>query len=185
MLPVCTTRGGVRTRSFLAVQRACSFARMPKPIAYIETTVPNFYYDLRSSEAVVTRRSWTRLWWDSAPEKYELVTSPEVFMELSAGTSDLVPLRLALLQYLPTVPITPEVTDTANTYIQRKLMPGRPSGDAFHLALASHYKCDFIVTWNCRHLANPNKFAHVQHLNRLLGLPVPEIVTSLDLLRRT
>lgn len=158
---------------------------MTKPIAYIETTIPNFYYDLRSSEAVTTRRVWTRVWWDSAPDKYELVTSPEVLMELSAGTSHLVPFRLALIKNLPALPISPEVTDTATTYIRRKLMPGRPSGDAFHLALASHYKCDFIITWNCKHLANPNKFAHVQHLNRLLGLPVPEIVTPLELLRRT
>lgn len=157
---------------------------MTKPIAYIETTVPNFYYDLRTSEAVVTRRAWTREWWHSAPDRYELVTSPEVWMELSAGTSHLVPLRLALIEELPTLPVTPEVTDTANTYIRRKLMPGRPSGDAFHLALASHYKSDFIVTWNCRHLANPNKFAHLRHLNQLLGLPVPEIVTPRQLLRR-
>ncbi|HEX6369436.1 MAG TPA: type II toxin-antitoxin system VapC family toxin [Longimicrobium sp.] len=158
---------------------------MPKPTAYIETTIPNFYYDLRSSEAVTTRRIWTRQWWASAADKYDLVTSPEVLMELSAGTSDLVPLRLALIENLPALPIGLEVTATAMTYIRRKLMPGRPSGDAFHLALASHYKCDFIVTWNCKHLANPNKFAHVQHLNRLLGLPVPEIVTPQELLRRT
>ncbi|WP_420126641.1 type II toxin-antitoxin system VapC family toxin [Longimicrobium sp.] len=158
---------------------------MPKLLAYIETTIPNFYYDFRPSEAVTTRRAWTREWWDSARDAYELVTSPEVLMELSAGTSDLVPLRLALINNLLAVPITPEVSDTANTYIRRKLMPGRPSGDAFHLALASHYKCDFIVTWNCKHLANPNKFAHVRHLNRFLGLPVPEIVTPQDLLRRS
>jgi predicted nucleic acid-binding protein len=165
--------------------RANSFAPMTKPIAYIETTVPNFYYDLRSSAAVTTRRAWTRQWWDSARDNYDLVTSEEVWMELSAGTSHLVPLRLALLDTLPMLPFTPEVIDTANTYIRRKLMPGRPSGDAFHLALASHYKCDFIVTWNCKHLANPNKFAHVRHLNQLLGLPVPEIVTPQNLLRRT
>lgn len=69
--------------------------------------------------------------------------------------------------------------------VHHKLMPVSPDADALHLALASSSGCDFIVTWNCKHLANPNKFAHVQHLNRLLGLPVPEIVTPQDLLRRT
>jgi predicted nucleic acid-binding protein len=157
---------------------------MPKPLVYIETTIPNFYYDLRSSEAVTTRRVWTREWWTSCRENYGLVTSEEVLLELSAGTSRRVPLRLALLDDVPVLPVTPAVTETANTYIRRKLMPGRPSGDAFHLALASHRGCDFIMTWNCRHLANPNKFAHVRHLNELLGLPVPEIVTPLDLLER-
>lgn len=45
-------------------------------------------------------------------------------------------------------------------------------------------KCDFIVSWNCRHLANPNKFAHIQRVNVALGLHIPEIATPLDLLRR-
>jgi predicted nucleic acid-binding protein len=157
---------------------------MPKPLAYIETTIPNFYYDLRSSEAVTTRRTWTREWWDSARHSFDLVTGQEVLLELSAGTSPLVPLRLGLLNDLPVLPITGAVNETVQTYIKHRLMPGRRSGDAIHVALASHHGCDLILTWNCRHLANPNKFAHLGHLNRLLGLRVPEIVTPLQLLRR-
>jgi predicted nucleic acid-binding protein len=183
-LPVRAARGGVRTQAFSAFPHADSFARMTKPIAYIETTIPNFYYDLRESEAVTSRRTWTRAWWESAAEGCELITGAEVFLELSAGTSRLVPLRLELLRGLPVLQITPEVSSTAETYIRNKLMPGRPSGDAFHLALASHHGCELIVTWNIRHLANPNKFAHVRHINQQLGLTVPEIVTPLDLLGR-
>jgi predicted nucleic acid-binding protein len=156
---------------------------MPKPLAYIETTIPNFYYDVRPSPAVTSRRVWTREWWASAVDQYERVTGQEVLSELSAGTSYLVPLRLELLEDIPVLPLTDEVTETAQRYIRDKLMPGRPSADAFHLALASHHECDLIVTWNCRHLANSRKLAHLRHLNRLLGLPVPAIMTPLDLLR--
>lgn len=81
--------------------------------------------------------------------------------------------------------ITPAVAETVQVYIRHKLMPANPGGDALHLALASHYECDFIVTWNCKHLANPNKFAHIRNINGVLGLSVPEIVTPLILLRRS
>jgi hypothetical protein len=158
---------------------------MQKPLAYIETTVPNFYHDVRRSASVISRRAWTREWWDSAADRYQLVTSAVVIEELSAGTSNLVPLRLALLKDLPVLPSVPNVKAAARTYIQHKLMPASPEADAAHLALASWYHCDLIVTWNCKHLANPNKFVHVHRINALLGLPVPEIVTPLELLGRT
>jgi hypothetical protein len=60
--------------------------------------------------------------------------------------------------------------------------PADPGGDALHLALASYHRCDFLVTWNCRHLANANKFGHIRRVNVLLGLFVPALVTPLELL---
>ena len=61
-------------------------------------------------------------------------------------------------------------------------MPADPSFDALHLALASYHKCEFLVTWNCQHLANANKFGHLRRVNNLLGLYVPVLVTPLELL---
>ena len=58
-------------------------------------------------------------------------------------------------------------------------MPADPGGDALHLALASYHKCDFLVTWNCQHLANANKFGHIRRVNAMLGLFVPALVTPL------
>lgn len=48
--------------------------------------------------------------------------------------------------------------------------------------LASHHRCDFLVTWNCQHLANANKFEHLRRVNGLLGLYVPVLATPLELL---
>jgi predicted nucleic acid-binding protein len=184
-LPVRAARGGVRTQAFSAFPHADSFARMTKPIAYIETTIPNFYYDLRESEAVTSRRTWTRAWWASAPDRYHMITSNVVVEELSAGKSRLVQLRLALLEHLPVLTTVPEVAEIMNAYIRHKLMPRNPGGDALHLALASYNRCDLIVTWNCRHLANGNKATHIRQINQRMGLVVPEIVTPLELLGRT
>ena len=58
---------------------------MIKPRAYVETSIPSFYHELRLAPDVVARRDWTRLWWADAAAKYELVISPAVIGELSLG----------------------------------------------------------------------------------------------------
>jgi hypothetical protein len=71
--------------------------------------------------------------------------------------------------------------EIVKTYIRHFLMPAQPGGDAAHLALASYHKCDFLLTWNCEHLANANKFQHIRRVNTMLGLFVPNLVTPLEL----
>ncbi len=155
---------------------------MPKPRAYVETTIPNFYYDFRDSPGITLRREVTRRWWTNAAQRYELLTSTFVHDELAAGTSGYVALRLSLLTGIQQIDLVPEIREIVLTYLSHKLMPAKPQHDAVHLALASYYECDLIVTWNCRHLANPNKAEHIQRINARLGLHVPRLVTPLDLL---
>ena len=67
-------------------------------------------------------------------------------------------------------------------YIEQKLMPAEAGGDAVHLALASMHSMDFLLTWNCRHLANANKIQHMAVLNGRLRLHLPVITTPLTLM---
>jgi predicted nucleic acid-binding protein len=158
---------------------------MTKPRIYVETTIPSLYHDVRPEPETVARREWTRQWWSDAAARYELVTSLAVLEELKGTDPERSALRISLLRDVPLLPIEPAVLEIVRTYIARKLMPADPSGDALHLALASYYKCDFLVTWNCRHLANANKFGHIRLVNTLLGLFVPTLVTPLELLGET
>ena len=89
---------------------------------------------------------------------------------------------LELVARLEILEITPAVLDVVAIYIARHVMPADPAGDALHLALASVHGCDFLITWNCRHLANANKFGHIRRVNALLGLYMPSLVTPLELL---
>jgi predicted nucleic acid-binding protein len=155
---------------------------MLKPRVYVETTIPSFYHEERASTNIVARREWTRQWWDAAAGEYALVTSSAVLEELRRGKEARSLDRLALVQHLPLLPVDQGVVEIVQAYIQHKLMPGDPWGDALHLALASYHKCDFLVTWNCAHLANANKFGHIRRINALLGLYVPALVTPLELL---
>ncbi|MBT5020449.1 MAG: hypothetical protein HON04_17090, partial [Planctomicrobium sp.] len=78
--------------------------------------------------------------------------------------------------------ISEPVIEIVEAYIARMVMPNDPTGDALHLALASYHQCDFLATWNCKHLANANKFDHIRRVNGILGLTVPSLVTPLELL---
>ena len=155
---------------------------MEKPRVYIETTIPSFYHEVRTAPDIVVRKDWTRLWWSTAPAAYDLVTSVAVLEELTDGPPEHVEDWLALLRGLPLLAVEPDIDVIVQTYLQHRVMPADPGGDALHLALASFHKCDFLVTWNCRHLANANKFGHIRRINTMLGLFVPMLVTPLQLL---
>jgi predicted nucleic acid-binding protein len=153
-----------------------------KPTVYLETTIPSFYYEDRADIAAVARREWTRQWWDERRQEYELYTSIVVVDELRRGNYPSKELCLAMVSDLPLIALEAEVLDIVEVYMDHQVMPRSPTGDALHLALASSSKCDFLLTWNCQHLANANKFGHIRRINALLGLFVPSIVTPLELL---
>lgn len=155
---------------------------MSKPLVYVETTIPSFYYTTRSGVAALARRAWTRRWWETAPQNYSLVTSEAVLEELEDGDYPSQEPALDLVRALPLLEITSAVAEIVDGYVRHRLMPADPTGDALHLAVASYHKCEFLVTWNCRHLANANKYGHIRRVNSLLGLYVPVLATPLELL---
>ena len=151
-------------------------------IYYIETTIPSFYHEIRSEPVMIARREWTRKWLDTALQTERIVSSNAVLLELASGDFPGREEAIQLLDDLELLSIGPEVAEIVDAYIKHKLMPKDPVGDALHLALASYHRCDFLVTWNCQHLANAKKFGHIRRLNGILGLYVPELVTPMELL---
>ncbi|MBF0479203.1 MAG: type II toxin-antitoxin system VapC family toxin [Candidatus Omnitrophica bacterium] len=153
-----------------------------KKRVYIETSIPSFYFEVRTEPEMIARRNWTREWWDEHAHNYELVTSDPVFDELERGVYPNQKQALKLIDGLTVLLVDKEVIEIAKVYIANKTMPRDPTGDALHLAIATHYKCDFLLTWNCNHLANANKFGHIERVNAMLGLATPRLVTPLELL---
>ena len=149
---------------------------------YVETSIPSFYYEVRAEPDMIARRQWTNQWWTRARDRDELVTSEAVLNELGRGGHPRREECLALMGGLSLLPIDDAIAETIEAYLSHRLMPRDPLGDALHLALASHHRCDFLVTWNCQHLANANKFDHIRRVNGILGLFVPALVTPLELL---
>ena len=149
---------------------------------YIETSIFSFYHDSRQAPAVVAMREWTREWWASHRPRYDTATSTAVLAELDTGSLAHRADAHALALTLPAVPVGNELGEIVQVYIKHHVMPSDPLGDALHLALASFHKFDYLLTWNCRHLANANKFGHIRRVNGMLGLHVPDLVTPLELM---
>ena len=154
-------------------------------LIYVETTIPSFYSERRPGIDIKARRAWTREWWNKPKLHQRLVTSAVVFEELER-IPDAVRRResIGLVRHLEELDYTSEVAEIAAVYLCHKLMPAEALGDADHLALASFYTCDMLVTWNCKHLANANKTGHIRRVNALLGLRTPLLVTPLQLLEQ-
>lgn len=151
---------------------------------YVETTIPSFYHEIRTEPEMVARREWTREWWHNHRPEYETVISAAVIEELQAGEHPRKQACLDLISELSLLPVEDAIGSIVDAYIDRHVMPEDPRGDALHLALASFHHCQFLLTWNCRHLANANKAEHIRHVNTLLGLFVPIVTTPLELLSR-
>ena len=147
---------------------------------YIETTIPSFYHTLRTDAESVARRHWTRQWWAEYASQFELFTSPAVILELQQGSSEKTTERLELISQLELLDINDDVDGIVGAYIEKRVMPIVPGGDALHLAVASYYRMGVLLTWNCRHLANPNKMRHIWAVNGELGLPTPLLTTPLN-----
>ncbi len=93
---------------------------MMKPRAYVETSIPSFYYEQRTAPDIIARREWTRLWWAEAPAKYDLLISPAVIGELSLGIPERSTERLTLIQDLPLLTIEDEIAEIVQIYIQSR-----------------------------------------------------------------
>jgi predicted nucleic acid-binding protein len=149
---------------------------------YIETSIPSFYFDTRTGAKMKARREWTREWWAKQKQDESRLISYAVLAELANTPGPKRESALELVKDLPVLEAEEAVEEIVRFYLEHRLMPEGTFGDAVHLALASLHKCDFLVTWNCKHLANANKFDHIKRINGLIGLTTPNLVTPLELL---
>jgi predicted nucleic acid-binding protein len=146
---------------------------------YLDTTIPSYLFDSREQIKFLT--SLTRKWWDEESGKFDITTSESMINELSRGNY---PEKEKIMEFAIAIPLLPfdeNILEIAKIYISNYLMPRDLEGDAMHLAYASYYKIDFLLTWNCNHLANSNKKKHIRFINTNLGLFIPEITTPMEL----
>ena len=150
---------------------------------YIETTIPSFFHEIRKEPEMVARRIWTRQWWDEQRNDFQCYISEAVIEELSDGNYPTQDATMNLIENIDILNIDNNIKDIVDIYLKNVLMPRERLGDAVHLALASYYKCDFLLTWNCVHIANANKYQHIKIINQRLDLFTPLIVTPMELMQ--
>lgn len=154
------------------------------PTVYLETTIPS-YLAARSSRDIIiaAHQQITRDWWRDARKHFDVYISDAVLAEICLGDPDVVARRLAIVEKLPVVEIDNEVQDLVSIYAQRLGLTGRAQIDLPHIALAVAYSMDYLVTWNCAHIANGEIIRRLGAINSELHLHMPVIVTPEELLQ--
>lgn len=148
---------------------------------YLDASFVSACVTNRTDAKSVARREISREWWDGQRSAHQLLLSQEVISEVSHPSFPKRDEALLLLAGLPMLDINAEVTGVAEIFVRAYLMPAPSAGDAIHVAACCVYGVEYLLSWNVRHLANPNKTAHLQVICRRLGLIPPQIITP-DLL---
>ncbi len=150
-----------------------------KRTVYLDSTIPSYLFDER--ESIKTYVEVTKKWWNEERGNFDLWISEETIAELIKGDY---PNKTEILEcgsQIQVLPFDEHILEIAQVYLNNYLMPHVLKGDALHLAYASFFKMDFLLTWNCNHLGNANKKQHIRIINARLNLIAPEIVTPLEL----
>ncbi len=150
---------------------------------YIETTIPSYLAANPSRDLLTAaHQQVTREWWDSRRSAFDLYVSESVLQEAAAGDVMLAKRRLDLLTDIPILALTRVILTIAELLIVEGPIPRKAAGDALHVATATAYGCEYLLTWNCRHLAN----AEIQRMSRLVvtrqGFELPVICTPEELM---
>ncbi len=149
---------------------------------YIETSVIS-YLTARPSKTIIgaAHQQLTRSWWERRFE-YDLLVSQSVWQECAEGDPDAARRRLAALEGLDVLAITEDMISLAEALIAHRLIPAKAIEDSLHIAIATLHHVDFLLTWNCRHIANPVIQEGIAEYLEQRGLFLPIICTPEELL---
>ena len=154
-----------------------------KPSLYLETTIPSYLTSRSSRDLIVAgHQQLTREWWEWRKGAVQLYLSQLVIDEVSAGDPDAARERLKALRDFPLLDITPEVTELASRIVASGKIPRKAATDAAHIAIAAVHGMDFLVTWNCVHIANATNARALAVICREQGYDCPVICTLEELM---
>ena len=150
---------------------------------YIETSVVSHAAAHPSADPnTAALQSQARDWWQFERPQFELFTSQLVINEASAGDPTAAGERMQLLDGIPLVPINSEVQAIADELLAASLMPPKAAADALHVAAAAYSNIEYLLTQNCRHIANAHILPQVYEKLEDLGVDGVLIVTPVEFL---
>src|SRR5438874_4153137 len=147
-----------------------------KPRVYLETTIVSYLTAWPSRDLVMAaNQETTREWWTNCKEGFDLYVSETVIKEASAGDSAAASRRLEVLTPIPRLDITGEVEALAKALVAGVPLPARAQTDALHIAVAAVNGMNYLLTWNCAHIANAAMRPEIEAVCRAAGYEPPVI----------
>jgi predicted nucleic acid-binding protein len=156
---------------------------MSGPRVYLETTVIS-YLTARPSRnlRVVAHQEITADWWARRRVSFELYVSRLVLDEAAAGDPEAAAQRLVTLKGIPRLEVTESASILAAALVAEAAIPVEATEDALHVALAAAHGMDYLLTWNCRHIANAAMRNRIADVCAASGFEAPVICTPEELL---
>ena len=153
-----------------------------KPRLYLETTVVSYLAASQSRDIVVAaHQQLTREWWQTR-DRFELFVSQAVVDEVSRGDADVAARRVALLAQIPVLVLGDQVSELAKQLLRSHAVPAKANLDAVHIAVAAVNHLNYLLTWNCTHIANAAIRGKIEQTCQSAGLLVPIICTPEELM---
>ncbi|MDP2903280.1 MAG: type II toxin-antitoxin system VapC family toxin [Methylovulum sp.] len=149
---------------------------------YIETSIIS-YLTSRTSRSLIgaARQQLTQAWWD-VRLNYDLYISEVVSRECAAGDLDAAKKRLDAIEGLGLLRVSAEAIEISKALVARNIVPAKAAEDALHISIATVHAMDFLLTWNCKHIANPEIQKRIALYLEEQGLFLPFICTPDELL---
>lgn len=149
---------------------------------YLETSYVSACVSKRDDVQSLYRKEASLQWWQTERSRHEVVLSDEVVAELSDPRYPQSEEALRFVRGIPVLAVTQPMVVLARVLIDRKVMPKPVGGDALHVAMATIALCGYVLTWNVKHLANPNKVQHLTAVCLEYGLLPPKILRPDDMM---
>jgi len=154
-----------------------------KPSLYLESTIPGYLVAPPSRDLLVAaHQQVTAEWWRTRRIGFDLYVSQFILDEIGRGDAEVAKRRLAAVQGIPLLDIKEDVLDLAAGFLTLKIIPRKAGTDAIHIALAAVHHVDFLLTWNCKHIANAALIRDIEGVCRMRGFPCPVICTPEELM---
>lgn len=152
------------------------------PKIYLETTIIS-YLAARPSKDLITaaHQQITRDWWQNRRRDFDLFSSQLVIQESSAGDTGVAQMRLQLLSGISLLQVTADCVSLARALVERGPIPEKAAIDALHIGIATVHGMDYLLTWNCKHIANAEMQTAVNRICRSAGYEPPVICTPEEL----
>lgn len=156
---------------------------MARPTVYLETSFISYLTARPSRDIIVARRQvLAREWWETKRQAFDLVVSQTVIEEAELGDPELAAKRIALVADVPLVAANEDSIRLADALMRRMAIPTHVNADAVHIAIAAVNGVNYLLTWNCTHIANAVLRPIIEQACRGQGFEPPVICTPEELL---
>lgn len=154
-----------------------------KPTCYLETSIVSYLTARPSRDLIIAaHQQITHEWWDCRRSSFTIYASQLVLTEAGKGDREAAAKRLHVLDDISLLELKEEAADLAATFVRSKAVPEKVEEDALHIALAAIYGLDYLLTWNCKHIANAEIQRRIQIICADEGYAMPTVCTPEELM---